>query len=499
MKRKRRILSMIMAIAILVTAFLYTGGEVEAATAVPKITYQAHSQDVGWMSTVKNGATAGTTGQSRRLEALKINLKDGKKSAISYRAHVRNVGWQGWKSSGAVAGTTGKSLQIEAVQIKLTGNYAKLYDVYYRVHVAAAGWLAWTKNGATAGSTGSAIRVEAIQVKLVKKGAKVSGTGLADITKTKLTYQAHTQNIGWMNAVAEDTVAGTTGQSRRLEALKINLKDFNGGNAIRYSAHVAQIGWQDWKTTGQIAGTTGRGLAIEAIKIQLTGSMAKYYDVYYRMHVAGYGWLGWAKNGAVAGTTGGGVQAEGIQIKLVAKSVSFDAGGAAYIDASMTMADKVIQIAKGELGYHGKSSNENLYVKSAWNNKTDGNAPYNKYSLEMAGSVCDHYCVDFVNWCFRNAGVNSSQYTSSIRGCYTYENWYAQRGQWHNVGSYTPKKGDLIFYTYGHVGFVTGVGNGEIYTLEGNTINGNGEQAVVAERVVSYYGSSVDGFVSINY
>ena len=58
---------------------------------------------------------------------------------------------------------------------------------------------------------------------------------------------------------------------------------------------------------------------MEAVQIQLTGEMAKKYDVYYRAHVQTYGWLGWAKNGAKAGTEGMSKRMEGIQIRLVEK------------------------------------------------------------------------------------------------------------------------------------------------------------------------------------
>ncbi|MCR5105553.1 MAG: hypothetical protein K6B68_14050 [Eubacterium sp.] len=204
------------------------------------------------------------------------------------------------------------------------------------MHVANAGWLNWAKNGSTAGSTGAALRAEAIQIKIVKKGKVVSGTGRADITKTPLTYRAHIQNNGWLNTVGEGATAGSTGQSKRLEALIINLKDYNGQSGITYSCHVSDIGWQGWRTSGQMAGTTGQARRIEAIKIRLTGTISSYYNVYYRMHVANYGWLGWASNGAIAGTTGGGIRAEAIEIRLVAKGVSFNTGLAAYIDATNT-------------------------------------------------------------------------------------------------------------------------------------------------------------------
>lgn len=313
-------------------------------TNVPKITYKAHVQDIGWQNAVSTvdatsktsaGSTAGTTGKGKRLEALKIGLQspDGK-NMISYRVHVSNVGWQKWVSSGQTAGTTGQAKAIEAVQIKLSGTYAKDYDIYYRMHVANKGWLGWAKNGAVAGSTGLALRGEAIQIKLVKKGTSVTVGKPASLVKPALSYKAHVQNIGWQSKANEGTTAGTTGKAKRLEALQIYLKNFDGGNGISYRAHVAYIGWQSWKSYGATAGTTGQGRAIEAIQIKLDSSLSSYFDIYYRIHVANYGWLGWAKNGEMAGTTGGGVQAEAIQIKLVNKGSSFNTNGTAYMNLS---------------------------------------------------------------------------------------------------------------------------------------------------------------------
>ena len=42
---------------------------------------------------------------------------------------------------------------------------------------------------------------------------------------TTLTYCAHVQDYGWMNPVTSNQVAGTTGQSKRVEALKIGLPE----------------------------------------------------------------------------------------------------------------------------------------------------------------------------------------------------------------------------------------------------------------------------------
>ena len=73
----------------------------------------------------------------------------------------------------------------------------------------------------------------------------------------------------------------------------------------------------DYVEACKVAGTTGQSLRLEAIEIRLKGEAAAKYDVYYRVHVKNIGWMDWAKNGQSAGTTGMSLRAEGIQIVLV--------------------------------------------------------------------------------------------------------------------------------------------------------------------------------------
>ena len=136
---------------------------------------------------------------------------------------------------------------------------------------------------------------------------------------TGIVYSAHVADIGWQAERANGNTAGTTGQNKQMEAVKIYLKDVGYSGSIEYSAHVADIGWQDWVTDDSIAGTTGKNKQMEAIKIRLTGDVASHYDIYYRVHVQDYGWLDWAENGEIAGTTDAAKRMEAIQIKLVTK------------------------------------------------------------------------------------------------------------------------------------------------------------------------------------
>lgn len=138
---------------------------------------------------------------------------------------------------------------------------------------------------------------------------------------TELSAQAHVQYDGWLSPVGNNSVVGTVGESKNLEAIELKLPE--GLNGIRYAAHVADIGWQDWVTNGTIAGTVGESKPIQAIKIELTDEAAINYNIYYRVHCAYIGWLDWTANGAVAGTTGLGVPAQAIEIRVVPKDEPF--------------------------------------------------------------------------------------------------------------------------------------------------------------------------------
>lgn len=217
-----------------------------------------------------------------------------------------------------MAGTSGQSKRLEAIKIKLSGDAANKYDIYYRVHAQDYGWLGWAKNGESAGSEGYCKRLEGIEIKLVKKGGAAPGSTSRPFVCKTITYQTHVQNIGWQAEKADGEVSGTSGQSLRLEAIKIKLgSSIDGG--LTYATHVQDIGWQSFVSNGQLSGTSGQSKRLEAIKINLTGNAANQYDIYYRVHAQNFGWLGWAKNGQSAGTAGYSYRLEAIQIVLVPK------------------------------------------------------------------------------------------------------------------------------------------------------------------------------------
>ncbi|WP_042374487.1 N-acetylmuramoyl-L-alanine amidase, partial [Neobacillus jeddahensis] len=210
--------------------------------------------------------------------------------------------------------------RVEAIQVKLTGEISNHYDVYYRVYSQSFGWLGWAKNGESAGTSELSKRLEAVEIILVAKGGNPPGsTDKPFLTAPSVVYSTHVQTHGWLNNEVNGAISGTVGEGKRLEAIKINLKNSSYSGGISYSTHVQSYGWTNNVSNGEVSGTSGESKRLEAIEINLTGEIGNYFDVYYRVHIQGNGWLGWAENGMKAGSEGLAKRLEAIEIKLVPK------------------------------------------------------------------------------------------------------------------------------------------------------------------------------------
>ena len=179
-------------------------------------------------------------------------------------------------------------------------------SVKYESHVQNNGWQEEKKDGELSGTTGESKRLEAVNISLVNP--EYQGN---------INYQAHVQDIGWQTTVWGGEVAGTVGQAKRLEAVKMWLTgDMANYYSIQYRVHIQDIGWQDWARDGIIAGTIGLGKRIEAIEIRLIDLRTVDPDIYYSSHVQDKGWTGNVQNGQVAGTTGQSKRVEAFTVGL---------------------------------------------------------------------------------------------------------------------------------------------------------------------------------------
>lgn len=270
----------------------------------PSVEYQVYVRNDGWQEKVLENTIAGTTGQSKGIQSLKIDLKGASgDSLIKYRTYAQNR-WQDWVNSDELTGKAGQT-NIQAIQIEL-GNING-YSIEYRVHVSGYGWQKWRKDGETAGITGN--NIEAIQIRIVYNNSVT--------LEPEVSYQAYVQQDGWNKEKAEGLIAGTQGESKRIEAIKINLFDVTASQKIKYRVHVQDIGWQPWVENGAMAGTTGQNKRIEAIQIKLEGM--DDYTVEYQVHIQDHGWTDWMIDGETAGTTGESKRIEAIRIRIVPK------------------------------------------------------------------------------------------------------------------------------------------------------------------------------------
>lgn len=367
-----KVLKVLMLLIVLQIAIMMKvqGNEYEEGNV--RVTYSCHVQDVGWQGCRNDGELAGTEGQSKRLEAIKINstnLPDGIK--IKYKTHVQDIGWQGWKYDGELAGTEGQSKRLEAIKIEL--EETEEYSIMYRVHIQDIGWQDWKYDGETAGTEGKLKRLEAIEIKIVEKRAKVLmnldqaqdgtvyykndkinvvGWKMADVSDTKIVAyfdQIKLDEDRIKYAERPDVIKGVVGYGTAKQNLmpqysfEIDTRDLSAGQHIikidtinskgkvigtleshifydtelhvTYSAHVQDIGWQNWKKDGEKAGTEGRLLRIEAMKINLINATDNM-RIKYRVHVQDIGWQDWKYNGDIAGTVSQCKRIEAIKIEI---------------------------------------------------------------------------------------------------------------------------------------------------------------------------------------
>lgn len=133
--------------------------------------------------------------------------------------------------------------------------------------------------------------------------------------------------------------------------------------------------------------------------------------------------------------------------------------------------NKVISIAKAEIGYLEKKSNSQLDSKTA----NAGSKNYTKYWRDVKPSYQGQpWCAAFVSWCFMKAfGLNKAKKLLKhwpYVYCPMLGNLFTKNAN--------PKVGDIvIFYrrgTFTHTGIVTAVIGDRFYTIEGNTSGASG-------------------------
>lgn len=319
------------------------------------IVYAVHVQEIGWQSSVEDGATAGTTGRSLAIEAIRTSLSwFGHSGSIQVRAHVEDYGWQGWTTG--QAGTTGQHKQLEAVQIKLTDDASQQYDIWYRVHSAEVGWLGWTCNGNTAGTTGLGYGIQAIEIRLLPKGSDElvdNADSYIGATETVQGTAVYLAGAKVKSTQGETTTIGDPDGSARLHSISVVVNNKLTEGSIQYQGKTGEADWpSEWTSEGVQTSQPSDGLPLKAVKMQLTGELAEKYDIWYRVYEENRGWLGWAHDGDPAGAEGASVTLRAVRVSLVEKGA---AAPGDTEDAYLTLRDSapslVIQAHSAEVSW----------------------------------------------------------------------------------------------------------------------------------------------------
>lgn len=153
--------------------------------------------------------------------------------------------------------------------------------------------------------------------------------------------------------------------------------------------------------------------------------------------------------------------------------------------------ERLILIAKNEIGYLEKKSNIQLDDKTA----NAGSNNYTKYWRDIKPSYQGQpWCAVFVSWCFMKAfGLDKAK---KLLKHWPYV-YCPTMSELFTLNTY-PKIGDIvIFYhngTFTHTGLVTAVVGDRFYTIEGNT---SGASGIIANGggvcQKSYYNSKLPG------
>ena len=247
------------------------------------------------------------------IEAINVKLTNssGVTGSLKYSVYVQSKGWQEFKTEGNDAGIANQALRIEALKMELTGALADSYTVEYAVVLEKDGNVqGFVSDGAVAGTVGEPKKIEEIKIRIVP-----AGTG----SDTDVNYRVHRESSGWGSKWAGNgKVAGAAGKAKQIDSIELNLTGNKYKGGITYRSKIQKTGWEkNWASNGMTSGTQGK--RIEAVAIKLTGEAADHYDVYYRVCVQSVGWLGWAKNGAETGIKDLSYKLEALQVVLTAK------------------------------------------------------------------------------------------------------------------------------------------------------------------------------------
>jgi len=113
----------------------------------------------------------------KNIGFLALQLKNASAAGdISYQTYSDDEGWETTRKNGA---TSGNGNAIKAIRIMLNGTLSKTVDIYYRVYLVDYSWLDWAESGTSAGTEKYNYNIGAIQIQLRNKTSSPTIAGSA--------------------------------------------------------------------------------------------------------------------------------------------------------------------------------------------------------------------------------------------------------------------------------------------------------------------------------
>jgi len=240
--------------------------EVPAVTPTPvalHIQYRAFSEEGGWSAWQDEGGVAGVGGKAMR--ALEMRIVSGPPGAtIKYRAHIGGVGWQPqYIVNGGTAGSENGN-PIEAVQIGLENAPPNTF-ISVEPYLQDWGWVGYTRDFWQAGTTGQGRRLEALRAYI--------RTGSPEPARVGVAYNANPRGMGYLGWQRNGEFAGTTARQLPLDTFKVVLFNKPEGMRLRYRCYVQESDWQAWQDEGGECGLFGTNKAIYSFEMELTNPL----------------------------------------------------------------------------------------------------------------------------------------------------------------------------------------------------------------------------------
>lgn len=430
----------------------------------------AHSQH----SWVAQGESS-NAGEKRAVTGLRVvvvgedELVDNVDGNVIYSVYSKENAWSGEIYRGEKA-TSGEK-NIKAIKLSLTGGIANNNSIEYRSCNTLGQWTKWGRDGEVIGNISGNEDIVDIQIRVVDKVIATYENGTQETGEIASTENATNAPI----AIAPETPVATVGvNSTTDDEPSYSPTPAPGATATAEANSIiddepsypptpvpgsenqqeSQTQLQEGQQDSSIQQNTS---TVKPKQDTTTVQPQQNIDDSDEVQDAEVNINSNPNDQLLENAASGGVNAE-----VLSNTTKKDNQDSAQVSEQAIALLKVArtQLGTKEIKEPGQGSDDN------------GSIVYGKWYKENIDSSQDfehaRWCAMFVTWCANRAGISES-IIKPYAACWEGEQFFRNQGVWHDRTGYTPKKGDIVFFSsYSHTGMVEYIKEGYVHTIEGN-------------------------------